>query len=112
MLGKFNREHTHSEDEVRFTIRGNGVFLINPQDGPVFAIHVESGDLINVPKGTRHWFELCDDRTIRCIRLFADPAGWAPFYIEDSRLHETYLPVCLGPQFIAPAESAEPRIKV
>ena len=102
MLDKFNREHTHSEDEVRFTISGNGVFLIHPDAGPVFGIHVESGDLINVPQGTRHWFDLCDDRTIRCIRLFLDPAGWAPHYIDESTLHEQYLPVCLGPQFIEP----------
>src|SRR5262245_49236440 len=44
LLNKFNKEHTHSEDEVRFTVRGSGVFHIHPPGGPVFAIQVESGD--------------------------------------------------------------------
>ncbi|MCA9156131.1 MAG: cupin domain-containing protein, partial [Planctomycetales bacterium] len=73
MLEKFNKEHTHSDDEVRFTVKGSGVFHIHPSNGPVFGVQVESGDLINVPAGVRHWFDLCSDRTIRCIRLFVDP---------------------------------------
>ena len=99
MLQKFSSEHTHSEDEVRFTVRGRGVFHIHPENGPVFGVTVESGDLINVPSGTRHWFNLCDDRTIRCIRLFEDPAGWAPHYVDDS-VHADYAPVCWGPNYL------------
>ena len=38
MLAKFSKEHTHSEDEVRFTVRGGGVFHIHPEGGPVFAV--------------------------------------------------------------------------
>ncbi len=107
MLDKFNREHIHTEDEVRFIIRGNGVFHINPtEDGPIIGIHVESGDLINVPKGTKHWFDLCDDKNIRAIRLFQDMSGWTPHYVEGSELHEKYIPVCLGPNFI-PAMSLD-----
>ncbi|HEY1068710.1 MAG TPA: acireductone dioxygenase, partial [Pirellulales bacterium] len=50
MLAKFSKEHTHSEDEVRFIVKGRGVFHVNPKnDDPVFAINVEAGDLINVP---------------------------------------------------------------
>ncbi len=99
MLQKFNKEHTHSEDEVRFTVEGSGVFHIHPPGGPVFAVTVEAGDLINVPAGTRHWFNLCADRAIRCIRLFEDAAGWTPHYIEES-VHEQYEPVCLGPNYL------------
>ena len=64
MLAKFDKEHTHSEDEVRFTVEGRGVFWIHPEGAPVFSIEVEAGDLINVPAGTKHWFHLCDDRRI------------------------------------------------
>ena len=98
MLAKFDKEHTHSEDEVRFTVHGGGVFHIHPQTGPVFSITVESGDLINVPKGTRHWFNLCSDRTIRCIRLFEDMSGWTPHYEENS-VHSQYEPLCMGPRY-------------
>ncbi|MDG2471314.1 MAG: cupin domain-containing protein [Pirellulaceae bacterium] len=100
MLNKFNKEHTHDEDEVRFTVRGSGVFHVNPENGPVFAITVESGDLVNVPRGTLHWFNLCSDRTIRCIRLFEDPSGWAPHY-TDNPVHENYAPICLGPSYLS-----------
>ncbi len=106
MLNKFNKEHTHSEDEVRFTVHGSGVFHIHPEEGPVFAIHVESGDLINVPRGTKHWFDLCEDRTIRCIRLFEEMAGWTPHYVEDG-VHGAYTPVCFGPQDIPRADDLE-----
>lgn len=99
MLAKFDKEHTHSEDEVRFTVKGQGVFHINPENGPVFSITVESGDLVNVPNGTRHWFNLCDSRTIRCIRLFEDVSGWTPHYLENSQ-HVNYAPLCMGPSYL------------
>lgn len=100
MLNKFNKEHTHSEDEVRFTVAGKGLFHINPDNGPVFSVTVESGDLINVPNGTRHWFNLCDDRQIRCIRLFEDPGGWTPHY-QKQAVHENYAALCMGPEYLA-----------
>jgi 1,2-dihydroxy-3-keto-5-methylthiopentene dioxygenase len=103
MLSKFNREHWHDEDEVRFIIQGRGLFHVRPPGGPVLAIEVEEGDLIRVPRGTLHWFNLCSDRRIRAIRLFQDPAGWAPHY-TDSQVDARYEPVCLGPQYIPAAQ--------
>jgi 1,2-dihydroxy-3-keto-5-methylthiopentene dioxygenase len=98
MLARFDKEHTHSEDEVRFTVEGRGVFHIHPEEGPVFSITVEAGDLMNVPRGTRHWFNLCSDKRIRCIRLFEDMAGWTPHYVSEGR-HADYEPLCMGPQY-------------
>lgn len=106
LLNKFNKEHTHSEDEIRFTVKGSGVFHIHPDTGPVFAIHVESGDLINVPRGTKHWFDLCDDRTIRCIRLFEDMSGWTPHYVEGG-IEDRYTPVCWGPNYVPHAKDID-----
>lgn len=101
MLAKFNREHWHDEDEVRFIIHGRGLFHIHPGQGPVVAIEVEAGDLIRVPRGTWHWFDLCADREIRAIRLFQNPSGWTPRY-TDSGVDRSYEPVCLGPSYIPP----------
>lgn len=95
MLAKFNREHQHDEDEVRFIIRGRGVFHINPAEGLLTGIEVEPGDLLSVPRGTRHWFNLCADREIRAIRLFQDKAGWTPHYTE-SGAEQGYQPSCFG----------------
>jgi len=100
MLAKFSREHWHDEDEVRFIIRGRGLFHIHPRQGPLIAIEVESGDLIRVPRGTWHWFDLCRDRTIRAIRLFQDQSGWTPHY-TDSGVDRNYQPVCLGPSYLS-----------
>jgi 1,2-dihydroxy-3-keto-5-methylthiopentene dioxygenase len=99
MLRKFSREHWHSDDEVRFIIQGRGLFHIHPREGAVLAIEVEAGDLIRVPQGTWHWFDLCADRRIRAIRLFQDPAGWAPHY-TGSGVDQGYQPLCLGPAYI------------
>ena len=110
LLNKFNREHTHSEDEVRFTVKGSGLFHIHPDNGPVFAVKVESGDLINVPLGTKHWFNLCDERQIRCIRLFQDVSGWTPEYLENG-VHAEYAPVCFGPSHV-PAAGINSVVKV
>jgi len=96
MLEKFRREHWHDEDEVRFILEGRGVFFVHPPGGEVFAIEVGPGDLIRVPRGTWHWFDLCAERRIRAIRLFQDPAGWTPRYTE-SGIDARHQPVCLGP---------------
>ncbi|HTV56118.1 MAG TPA: cupin domain-containing protein [Terriglobia bacterium] len=98
MLAKFNREHWHDEDEVRFIIRGRGVFHIHPRESPVVAVEVEAGDLIRVPRGTLHWFDLCAEREIRAIRLFQSTSGWTPHY-TNSGVDESYQPLCLGPAY-------------
>jgi 1,2-dihydroxy-3-keto-5-methylthiopentene dioxygenase len=99
MLARFTREHWHDEDEVRFILAGRGVFHIHPPSGPVVAIEVESGDLLRVPRGTHHWFDLCADRRIRAIRLFQDASGWTPHYTE-SGADQGYQPLCLGPSYV------------
>jgi len=106
MLAKFNTEHWHDEDEVRFIIRGRGLFHIHPQQGPVIAIEVEAGDLLRVPRGTHHWFDLCADRDIRAIRLFQDKSGWTPHY-TNSGTDKGYQPVCMGPSYIPLGASSQ-----
>jgi 1,2-dihydroxy-3-keto-5-methylthiopentene dioxygenase len=105
MLARFNSEHWHDEDEVRFIISGRGIFHIRPGEGPVFSLQVEAGDLIRVPRGTWHWFDLCADRRIRAIRLFQDPSGWTPRYTQ-SGAEKNYQPVCLGPNYLPPRPPA------
>lgn len=99
MLAKFSREHWHDEDEVRFIIEGRGLFHVHPSGRPVFAIEVEAGDLIRVPRGTHHWFDLCAERRIRAIRLFQDVSGWTPHY-TDTGIDREFQPVCFGPSYV------------
>jgi 1,2-dihydroxy-3-keto-5-methylthiopentene dioxygenase len=105
MLRKFSSEHWHDEDEVRLIVEGRGLFHIHPTSGPVFAIEVERGDLIRVPKGTHHWFDLCGDRRIRAVRLFQDVSGWTPHY-TNSGVDAGFQPLCFGPSYFPPARTA------
>ena len=95
MLAKFDKEHWHDEDEIRFVISGSGLFHIHGRDDEVVAIEVTAGDLIRVPRGTLHWFNLCGERRIRAIRLFQDKSGWTPHYTE-SHVDRNYSPICFG----------------
>jgi len=101
MLSKFSAEHWHEEDEVRFTVHGRGLYHVHPPSGPVMALEVEPGDVIRVPRGTLHWFDLCGEREIKAVRFFQDPAGWTPYYTE-SALEKQYEPVCFGQSYVPP----------
>ena len=104
MLAKFRSEHWHDEDEVRLIVEGRGLFHVHPPNQPVFAIEVEAGDCIRVPRGTHHWFDLCGDRRIRAIRLFQDMSGWTPHY-TSSGVDAKFQPLCFGPSYIAPSKT-------
>ena len=80
---KFLSEHTHSEDEVRFFVAGAGQFTLH-LEGKVYDILCEQGDLIGVPDGTRHWFDMSESPYFVAIRLFTNKDGWvAQFTGED-----------------------------
>ncbi|MDO1529696.1 acireductone dioxygenase [Fulvimonas sp. R45] len=72
---KFLSEHTHSEDEVRFFVAGAGQFTLHI-DGKVYDVLCEAGDLIGVPDGTRHWFDMSEAPSFVAIRLFTNKEGW------------------------------------
>jgi 1,2-dihydroxy-3-keto-5-methylthiopentene dioxygenase len=83
---KFLSEHTHTEDEVRFFVDGNGYFWFNMDDGitPIFNVLLEAGDLISVPANVKHWFDAGKENPfVKTIRIFIDPSGWVPHYTES-----------------------------
>lgn len=100
MLAKFSTEHWHDEEEVRFIVYGRGVYHVHPEGRPVARLEVEAGDMIRVPRGALHWFDLCTEREIKAIRFFQDPAGWTPYYTH-SAVEKQYEPVCFGPNYLA-----------
>ncbi|TGN41973.1 1,2-dihydroxy-3-keto-5-methylthiopentene dioxygenase [Marinobacter confluentis] len=80
---KFIDEHVHSEDEIRFFVRGQGLFYLHLGD-QVYAVMCQKNDLISVPHGTRHWFDMGPEPEFTCIRLFTNQEGWvADFTGED-----------------------------
>jgi len=72
---KFLNEHTHSEDEVRFFVAGSGLFTLHIGE-KVYEVKCEAGDLIGVPDGTRHWFDMGPAPSFIAIRLFTNSEGW------------------------------------
>jgi len=75
MRRKFLAEHTHADFEVRFFVDGSGLFYLHPDD-KVYVVLCERGDLISVPAGTAHWFDMGERPQFKCIRFFTAPKGW------------------------------------
>ncbi|AJP74360.1 1,2-dihydroxy-3-keto-5-methylthiopentene dioxygenase [Sphingomonas hengshuiensis] len=80
---KFLSEHRHSEDEVRFFVEGEGLFTLR-EDDRVYALLCTAGDLISVPAGMRHWFDMGPSPRFTAIRLFLNPDGWVAHFTGDA----------------------------
>jgi 1,2-dihydroxy-3-keto-5-methylthiopentene dioxygenase len=82
MRQKFLSEHTHDDDEVRFFVEGAGAFYLR-NDDTVLKLVCEKGDLLSVPKHTRHWFDMGPRPLFAAIRLFTTPEGWVATFTGD-----------------------------
>jgi 1,2-dihydroxy-3-keto-5-methylthiopentene dioxygenase len=82
ICAKFDKEHYHTEDEVRFVVEGEGIFDVRDAADRWIRIEVKEGDILLIPKKTHHRFMLTDAKRIRCMRLFVNHDGWAPLYRE------------------------------
>jgi 1,2-dihydroxy-3-keto-5-methylthiopentene dioxygenase len=79
MRAKFLNEHSHKEDEVRFFVRGSGLFTLHI-DGHVYEVLCQAQDLIRVPDGTRHWFDMGPAPCFTAIRFFTEADGWVGYF--------------------------------
>lgn len=82
LRAKFLDEHRHGEDEVRFFVAGRGLFTLHVEDH-VYAVLCERNDLISVPAGTRHWFDMGERPHFVAIRLFNNAEGWVAKFTGD-----------------------------
>ncbi|SFJ62271.1 1,2-dihydroxy-3-keto-5-methylthiopentene dioxygenase [Sphingomonas sp. NFR04] len=83
LRAKFLSEHRHAEDEVRFFVEGEGLFTLHLNDR-VYAVLCTEGDLISVPAGTPHWFDMGPSPRFTAIRLFTNPDGWIAQFTGDA----------------------------
>src|SRR5579862_4241129 len=79
---KFLDEHTHADDEVRFFIAGRGAFYLR-FDPELDIVVCEAGDLVSVPAGTRHWFDMGTSPDFAAIRFFRVEDGWVGEFTGD-----------------------------
>ena len=82
MRAKFLAEHVHDDDEVRFFVEGAGLFYIRA-GGIVHALECTAGDLIMLPAGAVHWFDMGPAPHFTAIRLFTTPEGWVARFTGD-----------------------------
>ncbi len=83
MRAKFLDEHIHEDDEVRFFVEGAGMFYLHA-GGRVHMLLCEAGDLIKVPAGLRHWFDMGPAPRFCAIRMFTTPEGWVAKFTGDT----------------------------
>ena len=82
LRAKFLAEHTHDDDEVRFFVEGSAMFYLHA-DARVHMVLCERNDLISVPAGMRHWFDMGPEPHFTVIRLFTTPEGWVARFTGD-----------------------------
>jgi 1,2-dihydroxy-3-keto-5-methylthiopentene dioxygenase len=80
LLTKFDKIHTHADDEVRYVVAGEGIFGFVRPDGSQVELTVQPQEYINVPAGTEHWFYLTPERRVKAVRYFTNTEGWVPEY--------------------------------
>ena len=79
LRARFLDEHHYGEDEVRFLVAGRGLFSLHMGDY-VYAVLCEKNDLISVPAGTAHWFDMGEHPNFVAIRLFSNPEALVMSY--------------------------------
>lgn len=80
---RFLAEHTHEDDdEVRFFVAGSGAFYLHA-GGEVHAVVCEEGDLLGVPRGTTHWFDMGTHPSFTALRFFHEEDGWIATFTGD-----------------------------
>ncbi len=100
MLNRFNKEHWHDEDEVRFIVHGRGLFHVHPAGRPGVRDRGRQGR--HDPRPARHASLV---RPLRGPARSAPSAcsrtssGWTPHY-TDTGVDASYQPLCFGPAYI------------
>jgi 1,2-dihydroxy-3-keto-5-methylthiopentene dioxygenase len=80
LLAKFDKTHTHDDDEVRYIVDGAGYFGFIYPDKSQVMLKVEAEEYIRVPANSEHWFVLDTDKRIKAVRYFTSQEGWVAKY--------------------------------
>ena len=82
MRTRFLAEHVHVEDEARLMVAGAGLFYLRV-DGQLTVLRLQAGELISVPAGMRHWFDMGLTPAFTAVRFFTRPDSWVAQFTGD-----------------------------
>ena len=63
-------------------MEGEGIFYLRT-GGKLYMTLCSRGDLISVPAGVKHWFDMGPEPDFTCIRFFQTPEGWVAEFTGD-----------------------------
>jgi 1,2-dihydroxy-3-keto-5-methylthiopentene dioxygenase len=81
---KFLGEHFHEEDELWFFLEGYATFLLQSDVGEVYAVVCGRGDLICLPAGIRHRFDMGKLPKYRAMRFFRTDPGFVGKFTDKA----------------------------
>ncbi|UII69918.1 acireductone dioxygenase [Pseudomonas sp. HN11] len=82
LRAQFLDERRYSEDDVRLFIAGQGLFVLHIGDY-VYAVRCEKNDLLVIPAGMAHWFDMGENPHFVALRLFNTANKWVPEFTGD-----------------------------
>ncbi|MCS3511362.1 1,2-dihydroxy-3-keto-5-methylthiopentene dioxygenase [Pseudomonas grimontii] len=82
LRARFLDERRYSEDDARFFIAGQGLFSLHIGDY-VYAVRCEKNDLLVIPAGIAHWFDMGENPHLVMLHLFNTVQGCVPAFTGD-----------------------------
>ena len=83
LRAQFLDEHRYNTDNAHFFIAGQGWFCLHVDDY-VYGVRCEKNDLLVIPAGMPHWFDMGENPHIVALRLFSATAGRLPESTGDA----------------------------
>lgn len=82
LRAQFLDERRYREDHVRFFIAGQGLFALHIGDY-VYAVRCEKNDLLVIPAGMAHWFDIGENPHFVALQFFNSAQGGVPELTGD-----------------------------